>query len=55
MTALLIVVLALWVDTWLACLIVTAVYAVGAAVLVLAGKAKMHRRRLRCPNRRSRP
>jgi uncharacterized membrane protein YqjE len=41
LTAMLIVVLALWVDTWLACLIVTAVYAVGAAILATAGKKKM--------------
>lgn len=41
LTAMLIVLLALWVDTWLACLIVMAVYGVGAAILVMAGKRKL--------------
>ena len=41
LTAALIVVLAIWVDTWLACLIVTAVYAVTAASLVAIGKRKV--------------
>jgi uncharacterized membrane protein YqjE len=41
LTAALILVLALWVDAWLACLIVAAVYAVGAAVLAMAGKGKV--------------
>ena len=41
LTAALILVLALWVDAWLACLIVAAVYGVGAAILALAGKGKL--------------
>lgn len=41
LTALLIVLLALWVDAWLACLIVTAVYGAGAAMLAMAGKRKV--------------
>jgi uncharacterized membrane protein YqjE len=41
LTAALIVVLAIWVETWLACLIVTAVYAVTAAALLATGKRKV--------------
>jgi hypothetical protein len=41
LTAALILVLALWVDAWLACLIVTAVYGAGAALLAVTGKGKV--------------
>jgi uncharacterized membrane protein YqjE len=41
LTAMLIVLLDLWVDAWLACLIVTAVYAVVGAILVMAGKRRV--------------
>jgi uncharacterized membrane protein YqjE len=41
LTAMLILVLALWVEAWLACLIVTAVYGVGAAILATTGKRKV--------------
>jgi uncharacterized membrane protein YqjE len=41
LTAALILVLALWVDAWLACLIVTAVYGIGAAILAVTGKGKV--------------
>jgi hypothetical protein len=41
LTAALILVLALWIDAWIACLIVTAVYGAGAAILALAGKGKV--------------
>ncbi len=41
LTAALILVLALWVDAWLACLIVAAVYGIGAAILALTGKGKL--------------
>jgi apolipoprotein N-acyltransferase len=40
LTATLILVLAEWMDAWLAALIVTLVYAAGAAVLALQGKEK---------------
>jgi uncharacterized membrane protein YqjE len=41
LTATLIIVLAEWMDAWLAALIVTLVYAAGAAVLALQGKEKV--------------
>jgi uncharacterized membrane protein YqjE len=41
LTAMFIVVLANWVDTWLACLIVTAVYGIAAAILLMAGKRRV--------------
>ena len=41
LTAMLIVLLAMWMDAWLACLIVTAVYGVGGAILAMAGKRKV--------------
>jgi apolipoprotein N-acyltransferase len=41
LTATLILVLAEWMDAWLAALIVTLVYAAGAAVLALQGKEKV--------------
>ena len=41
LTATLILVLAEWMDAWLAALIVTVVYAAGAAVLALQGKEKV--------------
>jgi hypothetical protein len=41
LTATLILVLAEWMDAWLAALIVTAVYAAAAAVLALQGKEKV--------------
>jgi uncharacterized membrane protein YqjE len=41
LTAMLILVLAIWLDAWLACLIVTVVYAAGATVLVLSGKRRL--------------
>jgi len=41
LTAMLIVLLDMWVDAWLACLIVTAVYAVVGAILVMAGKRRV--------------
>jgi Putative Actinobacterial Holin-X, holin superfamily III len=41
LTAGLILVLALWVDAWLACLIVTASYGTGAALLAWTGKGKV--------------
>jgi uncharacterized membrane protein YqjE len=40
-TAALILVLALWIEAWVACLIVAVVYGVGAAILGLAGKGKV--------------
>ena len=41
LTATLILVLAEWMDAWIAALIVTLVYAAGAAVLALQGKEKV--------------
>jgi hypothetical protein len=41
LTATLILVLSEWMDAWLAALIVTLVYAAGAAVLALQGKEKV--------------
>jgi uncharacterized membrane protein YqjE len=41
LTATLILVLAQWMDAWIAALIVTLVYAAGAAVLALQGKEKV--------------
>jgi hypothetical protein len=41
LTATLILVLAEWMDAWVAALIVTVVYAAGAAVLALQGKEKV--------------
>jgi uncharacterized membrane protein YqjE len=41
LTAMLIVLLALWIEAWLACLIVMAVYGIGAAFLAMAGKRKL--------------
>jgi hypothetical protein len=41
LTATLILVLAMWMDAWLASLIVTVVYGAGAAALALAGKEKV--------------
>ncbi len=41
LTAMFILVLAIWLDAWLACLIVTVVYAAGAAVLALYGKRSL--------------
>jgi uncharacterized membrane protein YqjE len=41
LTATLILVLAEWMDAWLAALIVTVVYGAGAAVLALQGKEKV--------------
>lgn len=41
LTAMLIVLLAMWMDAWLACLIVTAVYGIGGAILAMAGKRKV--------------
>ena len=56
LTAALILVLALWIDAWLACLIVTVVYGVGAAVLGAGRQGQgCRRRRRRCRSRPSRP
>jgi uncharacterized membrane protein YqjE len=41
LTATVILALAIWLDAWLACLVVTVVYAVGAAVLALSGKRRL--------------
>jgi uncharacterized membrane protein YqjE len=41
LTATLILILAEWMDAWLAALIVTVVYAAGAALLALQGKEKV--------------
>ncbi len=41
LTAMLIVLLALWMDAWLACLIVMVVYGVAGAILAMAGKRKL--------------
>jgi uncharacterized membrane protein YqjE len=41
LTATVILALATWLDARLACLVVTVVYAVGAAVLVLSGKRRL--------------
>jgi hypothetical protein len=41
LTATVIVALATWLDAWLACLVVTVVYAAGAAVLALSGKRRL--------------
>jgi uncharacterized membrane protein YqjE len=41
LTTTLILVLAMWMDAWLASLIVTVVYGAGAAALALAGKEKV--------------
>jgi hypothetical protein len=41
LTATLVLALATWLDAWLACLIVTVVYAAGAAVLAMSGKRRL--------------
>ena len=55
LTATLILILAEWMDAWLAALIVTLVYAAGAACSRCRARRRSARRPRRFPNRPSRP